>query len=312
MWLSQSLVSLKASKSILEYSCICPFRERPRFQCTYYILFFLVSIIVFFGSFYYSLIYSGDLRTHMEDYDTFYIARQIKRLTRGLFFCLIIILSMCSRSAQLKLHKQMADLDIKLKSYLGVEPSFCRFNFEFIVTCGLNVVYHYGSISYHIFSLLDPKHISWHIYLYCSILILIHFFVYGVYTIYWARAYVYRSEYIIDALKTAISQRFISKSSLSMIMEMINLLFDIQETIQNAFGSILFVIISWTTLETAHLIFSLIHLYERERDQIFIWLDYLIWSSIVWAVFVSVFVSFSKIGGIVSEFLSLRKLFRRA
>lgn len=301
MWHSQSISSLKGTKHILEYLCISPFRGRPSSQCAYYISFVLVYGIVFFATFYHSMIYSGDLNSHMEHYDTFYVARHIKRFSRGPFVCIVIILSMCSRSDQLKLQKRMADLDIKLRSNLGVGPSFRRLNIDFIVCAVFDVVYIYGGLFYLVHSDFDLEYITSHTYYCCTVSAAVYFYLYGLYTIYWARAYVNRSEYIIDALNIATSQEFMSSSSLSIILELINLLFQVHESIENAFGSILFSIILVTTLESSQGIFSIIHIYEREREQTHLWWNYLVWSLVLWLEFVFIFISFTKIGDVVSK-----------
>lgn len=300
MWHSQSIVSLKATKSILEYFCISPFPEKYWSQWTCYFSFIFVYEIVFFSAFYHSIIQTGDFSTHAHNYDTFYCLHQMRRFVVGTFFCFCIIISLCNRSAQLQLLSRMAALDIKIKSHLRIEPSFRRLNIEFILFCVLVTVYNYGAFVFHVYSKFDLNHVTQQIYYFCSTLSEIYFYSYGFYTVYWARAYTYRSGYIIDALKAAMSQRSISKPSLSIILELIKLLFDVRESIQDAFGSILFMIVSVITFESAESSFGVVHIYERHPDRIYLWLDYIVWFLFLWSQLTFIFASFNKIGDVVS------------
>lgn len=304
MVFSQSIVSLKPTKWMLESMCIAPFQECPRSQYTYYIATFFVYEIVFFSVFYLSLFSSGDVKIHADDYDTFYFIKLIKRSGMGVCFGLSVIFSMCSRSAQLELQKRMTTLDVKLASLLRVETSFCRLNIEFILFCIVIAIFYYGDFLFYLFAyakLTELKHIIYQIYYGGVIHAETFFYVYGFYATYWARAYIKRSEYIVDALRTAMSQKFISKPSLSIILEMIKLLFDIRESIQDAFGSILFMVILVMTFEAAESSFATIHICEREPENIATWMDYLVWFLLLCSELVYIFVSFNQIGEVVSK-----------
>lgn len=302
MWHSQSIISLKATKTILEYTCIFPFQENWT-QCIYNISIFLLYEILFFGTFYLSMVSTGDIYTHANNYDTLYIVHQIAEFSMGPCFGLGIILSLCSRSDQLKLQKRMATLDIKLKSHLGVEPSFRRLNIEFIMCLTVVTMFYCVDYFYFVFSLTIVNHI----FFLCCITSAIYFYWYGFYIVYWARAYIHRSDYIIDALKTATSQKCISKPTLSMILELINLLFEVHESIQDAFGSILFMIILVITIGSAESSFGVVHVFERHPEQIDIFLDWVTWFIILWLELTIIFASFNRIGNVVSEYASLRK-----
>lgn len=313
MGFSQSIVSLKPIKWMLESMCILPFQESSRSQYAYYIATFLVYEIVFFSVFYLSLFSSGAVKIHADDYDTFYFIKLIKRSGMGACFGLSVIFSMCSRSAQLELQKRMNALDIMLTSVLRVEPSFCRLNIEFILCCIVIAIYYYGDYFFYLFAyakLTELSHIIYQIYYGGVIYAETFFYVYGFYATYWARAYLQRSEYIIEALKTALSQKFISKPSLSIILEMIKLLFDVRESIQDAFGSILFMIILVMTFEAAESSFATIHVCEREPENIATWLDYLVWFLLLWSELVYIFVSFNRIGEVVSEVKESNSIFQ--
>lgn len=306
MWHSQSITSLKATKSLLEYLCISPFKERNWSMYIYCISIVFIHQIVFVGTFYHSMIYTSEFRVRANDYDTFYFVRQMKKFAMGPCFSLGIIFSLCSRSAQLKLQKRLASLDIKLKSHLRVEPSFHRLNIEFITCCVFIIASFYGSLFHFIYGRFDLHIITRHIYYSCSLSSGVYFYLYGLYTVYWARTYTNRSEYIIDALKTMTSQKFISESSLSMILELINLLFHVRESIQNAFGPILFMIVLVMTFESAESSFGVIHIYETQPGCNHFLGDYLFWFLVLSSEFVFIFVSFNKMGNVVSEFKSLK------
>lgn len=209
MWYSQSIVCLKPSKSVLEYFCISPFQGEGRFQSTYYISVILVYEIVFCSTFYLSLIYTGDVSVHMDNYDTFYFVQQFFRFALGPSLGIILILSLASRSAQLQLLKRMTVLDLKIKTQLGIEPSFCQLNLEFISCCAVIAVYNYGDYVYH--GIFDFEHIASQMYKICCRHSVVYVSLYGFYTVYWARAYINRSEYIIDALRGVVAQELISK-----------------------------------------------------------------------------------------------------
>lgn len=299
MWLSQSIISLKATKSVLEYLCISPFQGRNRSQFAYYFLVFFIYEIVFVTSCYLTQFRSGVLNTHMDNYDTFYFVRQMVRFALGPFFGLGLILSLCSRSDQLQLLQRMTALDLKLKSHLRVEPSFRRCNIEFIFCCAIIAIYNYGD--YFHYGKLTLDEIATFSYYFCYIHSSVYFYFYGFYIVYWTRAYIQRSEYIIDALKVMISQKFISKSSLSIVLELIRLLFDVRESIQDAFGSMLFAVICVLSYELAEAIFGVIHMCERESDLNSVWFDYLIWATTLWFEFTCIFVFLTRTGDVVSK-----------
>lgn len=294
MWQSQSIVSLKATKLFLKYLCISPFQGNNRSQYTYYFLIFLVYEIVFFITFYLSMIYSGDVHVHMDNYDTFYIVQQLFRFIVGFCFGFGLILALCSRSAQLQLLERLNTLDLKLQSELRVQPSFCPLNIEFISCCVIAAIYHYGEYVYSEKIGFAPSQI----YNICCRHSSVYFTFYGFYTVYWARVYINRSEYVIDALKAMISQNFIAKTTLSIILELIKLLFDVRESIQDAFGSMLFMIILTQIYQLVKSIFSVVHKYERAG--FYDWADYLIWLASLLFVISYVIVFFTKIGNVVS------------
>lgn len=311
MWHSRSIVSIKATRSVLEYFCISPFQGRNRFHCTYYISFFFVYGIAFSISFYLSLIYSREVFDHAKMYDTFYFVKEIKRVLMGPCFCIGIIVSLCSRSAQLQLQERMAALDVELKSQLGIEPSFRRLNIEFVVCCVFVVVYNFGANFYYDDFYIPKLELGFtmsQIYYGCFIFAGVYFYCFGFYAGYWARVYIKRSEYVLDALKATTSRGFLPKSTLTNSLKLAKLLFGVRESIQNAFGSILFMITLVMTLDLAEASFGTVHCYERETIRNFLWLDYLFWFSMLWAEFTFIFVFFNKIGDVVSQYAQYSEL----
>lgn len=299
MWLSQSITSLTATKSVLEYLCISPFVGRSRSQFAYYFVVFFMYEIVFVTACYFTQFRSGILNMHMDSYDTFYFVQQMVRFALGPFFGIGLILSLCSRSDQLQLLKRMTALDLKLKSHLGVEPSFRRCNIEFIICCAIIAIYNYGD--YFHYGNLNLDEIATFSYYFCYVHSSVYFYFYGFYIVYWTRAYIQRSEYIIDALRVMTSQKFISKSSLSIVLELIKLLFDVRESIEDAFGSMLFAIIFVLTYELSEVIFGVIHMYERESELSSVWFDYMIWGVTLLAEFTCIFVFLTRTGDVVSK-----------
>lgn len=184
---------------------------------------------------------------------------------------------------------------------LRVKPSFRQLNIEFIYCFAIIVLYHYGDYLYF-YGNLDLEQMPLQIYKICSRHSTVYFYLYGLFAVYWARAYIKRSEYIIDALRAVTSQKFISKSSLSIILELIKLLFDVRESIQESFGPMLFMIISLISLQSAESIFGVIHKYERDPAGYYNWLAYLMWLVTLSIEFACIFAFFTKIGGVVSKY----------
>lgn len=298
MWQSQSIVSLKATKYIIRFICASPFQEIHRSQCIYHILHLFMFEAIFSASFYVKLFYNGEFYIHWEMYDTFYIVEQITWFFIGHAYSLAVIFSLCSRTAQQELIKRMTILDIRLAAELKVDLSFCRLNIEFLVlSVGSSL---YLLVYYAIDSIYNEDDLQTLVYNCCVSFASNFFYIYAFYTVYWARVFVNRAGHIIDAFKVAISQKHISKRTLNIITELIKLLFDVHESIQNAFGSMLCIIILVNTILIAEGMFGFIHNFQRNKEYIFFWLEYLWWSLTLWAEFIYVIGCFCKIGNIVS------------
>lgn len=298
MWHSQSIVSLKATKSILQYICVSPFQGINRSQYIYYFSILVLFEALFMGSFYIKFFYNKEIYIHWDEYDTLYFVEHITWFLMGQCFSIAIILSLCSRSAQQKLIKRVIALDARLESQLKINLSFRRLNIEFIVVSACTTFYMFTY--YLVESICNKSNASSLIYNFSITLAADFFCIFSFYTVYWARVFVNRSKHIMDTLKVTISQRHISKQTLTIVMELIKLLFDVRESIQNAFGSMLGIIIIVNSFLIAHGMFGLIHNFERNIKHVYFWLDYLGWSSILWSQLIYVIVCFSKIGDVVS------------
>lgn len=298
MWQSQSIVSLKATKYFIRFLCVSPSQGILRSNNAYYILLLLTFEAIFSIAFYMKLFYDGEFNLHWEQYDTFYIVEQITWFFIGHAYSIAVVLSLSSRAAQQELIKQLTVLDIRLESQLKVDLSFRRLNIDFTVLCGGSSLY--LLVYYACESIYNKPNMQSLVYNFCVSFAANFFYIYAFYTVYWARVFINRAGHIMDAFLVAISQQHISKRTLTIIMELITLLFDVRESIQNAFGSVLCIKILVNTFLIAQGMFGFIHNFERNKDYIFFWLEYLWWSLTLWSEFIYVIVFFSKIGDVVS------------
>lgn len=299
MWHSQSIVTLNATKNILKFICIAPFRDEHHFHFIYYASVLIAFQTIFLTSFYIKLFYLGEIHSHLITYDTFYFVEQITWIVISYGFTGAIWLSMQNHSDQMELLQRMAILDSHLRLQLRVNLSYRRYNIQFIISFLLITVYltaYFACSTYYY-----PINIATTIYDFCVTIAAAFLYISAFYTIFWAQAFVNRAEYIIDALKMATSQRHISKRTLTVISEAINMLFNVRESIQDAFGSILFVIIFVNSFLIAEGVFGAIHNYERNRESQAFWIDYMGWSLTLWSEFTCVIVYFSRVGDVVSD-----------
>lgn len=299
MWDSQSIVSLKETKSFLEFMCISPFLT-SRFRFIYYVSLLTVYEILFCSSYYFKYFRSGQVHNHLQKLDTVFFTKMMTWVLIGRSLSFGIILSLCSRSAQRQLLERMAALDARVRSQLMVDLSFRQLNTEF-VACGIAfIIYDYGFYIFDAF--YHARELASLIYQLCVTIGANFFHIYALYTVYWARAFANRAEHIIDALKVAISQRYISKNSLTIIMELIKLLFDVRESIQSAFGPTLCMIVMGNSFLIAISMFLLFHYFERSGESIEFWTRYSLWTLFLWLELFYIVVHFSRIGDVVSDF----------
>lgn len=100
MWHSQSINSLKATKSILEFMCISPNRRTNCFQLIYSMSVLIVYEALFSSMFYMKFFYSGEAYIHLRKFDTTYVAEHMVWFMLGRFFSIGILLSLCILSTQ--------------------------------------------------------------------------------------------------------------------------------------------------------------------------------------------------------------------
>lgn len=300
MWHSHPINTLKPTKSVLEFMCISPFRnqETKRFQVTYYVALLLIFEAVFSSTFYLKFFYSGEALVHMKNYDTIYVAEHMAWFFLGRFYSLGVLLSLCNRSSQQQLMNRLNALDVRLESNLKVKFTFCRLNVEFIIYSVAIAVYYLGS--YFLEGIRNEDNlVSW-IYYFCCTAAATFYFVYAFYMVYWARVFLNRSDYILHALETVTSQTSISKSDLTGVMELVKLLFDMRESVQDAFGSMLCIIVMENSFLIAVSMFSLIEAFQQNLEEDGFWTDRLLWALTLWFEFIYIVVCFSRIGGVVS------------
>lgn len=180
MWQPQSIVSLRATRSILEYSCIAPFQAVNRSKCIHYISIVLIFEIMCWGSFYFKYFYDGEIYVHLRNFDTVYFATRFLWFLLACIFGLGIILSLCSQSAQRQLIERMVTLDIHLESQLKINFSFRRLNTELVVYTVMFIIYNYGYYWYEVIY-SHRSTISNKIYYFCCSTAALFFFVYTVY-----------------------------------------------------------------------------------------------------------------------------------
>lgn len=302
MWHSQSVVTLKATQSILGFLCISPFQGKNRHEVIYYLSLLIVYEILFSGTFYLKFFYTGEAYTYANNFDIVYITEHLAWFLIGRVYSLGLILSLCNRSAHRQLINRMATLDSRLEPELKIDLSFRRFNIEFIIYSVTITIYHL--VEYVRQGIDNDDNMQSMIYYFCITIATIFFYIYALYTVYWARVFLNRSEHIMNAFRVTISQENISKRALTIIMELIKLLFDVRESMQNAFGSTLCIIIVVNTFQIAVSTYGLLDNFLRHDGTVCFWLNYLWWSLTIWLEFTCVIVFFSRIGDVVSTTVS--------
>lgn len=190
-------------------------------------------------------------------------------------------------------------MDSRLTSQLQVDLSFRQLNLEFVAYSVIMIIYHFGD--YVSEGIHNEDNLQSLIYYFCVTIASNFFYIYALYTVYWARIFVNRAEHIMDAFRVTISQHHISKKTLTVVMELIKLLFDVRESIQNAFGSTLCIIIVVNSFLIAVSAYGLIDNFQRHDDNPnYFWVNYLLWCFTIWLQFIYVVVFFNKIGEVVS------------
>lgn len=233
-------------------------------QYIFYISLLLAYEVVFLSTFYLKFFYSGEAQAHLVNFDTIFISEHMSWFLLGRFHSIGILLSWSNRSAQQQLLNRMAALDSRLKSQLQVDLSLRQLNIEFIIYSGLTTIYHY---TYYVSEgIIHGDELVSLIYYFCCTSAAVFYYIYALYTVYWARAFVTRAEHILDALRAVTSQTYISKPALAVVMELIKLLFGVRESIQDAFGSTLCIVFMMNSFLIAVSMFGVIDDFERHRE----------------------------------------------
>lgn len=295
---SHSIISLKATKLILEYACILPFQEIKRFQFSYYVTLLLAFEVVFSCSVYLKFFYNGEAYIHIDNYDIFYIAYHLVWFIMGRLFTLSAIISLWNRSSQRELMSQIAALDARITSNLRIELTFHKLNIEFITYSIASTVYEFGYFAVE--GVRNKDNWASLTYFFCCTYAVNFHFIYALYMVYWARVFLNRSDHVIDALEAATSQKHVSKSALTIIMESVKLLFDVHETIQNTFGSMLCIIVMQNSFLIAASMYRVIEIIEQNEESVYTLANQLVWFSILWMELIYIVVFFSRIGNVVS------------
>lgn len=283
--------------------CVLPFQGKNRYEVIYYISLLIVYEVVFSSTFYLKFFYTGEAYIHAGRFDITYISEHMAWFLIGRVYSFGLILSLCNRSAHRQLMQRLAALDSRLEPELKVDLSYRRLNIEFFIYCAIIITYHFGN--YVSEGIRNEDNLQSFIYYFCITIAVIFFYIYALYTVYWARVFVNRAEHIMDAFKVTTSQNHIWKQTLTIIMEMIKLLFDARESIQNAFGSTLCIIVVVNSFQVAVSMYGLIDNFQRHDGSIYFWFNYLWWSMTIWLEFTYIIVIFSKIGDVVSTVYTL-------
>lgn len=280
--------------------CISPFQRVNRQEIIYYISILIVYEVVFSSTFYLKFFYTGEANVHVKDFDIIYITEHLAWFVIGRMYSLGLVLSLCNRSAHQQLLNRVAALDIRLDSELRVNLSYFQLNVEFALYCAISTIYHFGD--YVSEGIHNEDNLQSLIYYFGVTIAANFFYIYALYTVYWARVFVNRADLIMDAFKVTLSQRHVSKRTLAIIMELIKLLFDVRESIQNAFGSTLCIILVMNTFLVAVSTYGLIDNFDRyDQNYFYFWANYLLWCLTIWIQFIYIVVCFNKIGDVVSE-----------
>lgn len=299
MWHSQTIVSLKATKVVLKYLCIAPFQEKSRYEVAYYLSLLAVYEFVFSSSFYLKFFYTNEALNRAENFDITYISDHLGWFLIGRIYSLGLIQSLCNRSAHRQLMHRVATLDRRLGPELKVDLSYRQLNIEFIIYSCTITIYHFGF--YVIEGIFNEDNLQSMIYYFCNTVAINFFYIYALYTVYWARIFDNRSKHIMSAFRLALSQKYISKQTLTVIMELIKLLFDVRESIQNAFGSTLCIIIMVNSFQIAVSTYGLLDYFGSTEATISFWMNFLWCAVTLWLELMYIIVFYNRIGDVVSK-----------
>lgn len=282
-----SIVSLKYTKDFLQFICISPFERR--FGILYY-LFVLVAYEAMF-------VCSAYVIRHFifEFVSISGLALMLAWFFVGRAFTIGIFLSLWNQFEHRQLIERATAFDMRMQFHLGVVPSYHRLNFEFIALLVAATIYHFKyffNADIYRFDNLGTL-----VFYICCTLADYFFTIYAMYTVYWARVFVSRSDHVIETLRVLSMCKYISKNSLTVVMELLKLIFDVHASIQNTFGSMLFIIIVLHSFIIAIVVFATIQQLATRVDRS---IHYIFWVLPLCLKFVSIIVFFDRIGDVVS------------
>lgn len=279
--------------------CISPSGGMDGLEFGYRISLLLIYEIVFSSTFYLKFIYTREVLHRAEHFDIIYMSEHFSWFVIGRIYSLGLILSLCNRAAHLHMIDLIGNLDRHIRLHLQIKLSFRQLNIEFIAMSVAITIYQFTDYLNEGIHNEDDSYSM--IYYFCITVAANFFYIYALYMVYWARVFLNRADYIVDALRVAISQKYMSQDALSIIMESIKLLFDVRGALQNAFGSTLCIIVMANSFLIAVSTYGLIDNLQREDHSFYLWFKYLLWCLIFWVEFVYIVVFFHKIGDVVSR-----------
>lgn len=287
-----SIVSLIYTKDFLQFICISPFERRLG---VLYYLFVLVAYEAMFAS------SSYVIRNFIFEFTSVSgLAMMLVWFFLGRAFTIGIFLSLWNQFEHRQLIERITAFDVRMQFHLGAVPSFRRLNYEFIALVVAATIYHFKYLfNTDVYRLdnLGPL-----VFYFCCILADYFFTIYAMYMVYWARVFVNRSDHVIEALRVLTMCNYICKNSLTVVMELLKLIFDVHTSIQNTFGTMLLIVIMLQSFVIAIAVFVTIqHLIACDfcTDQVLRYM--IIWVLPISLKFVSIVVFFNRIGDVVSE-----------
>lgn len=216
----------------------------------------------------------------------------------GRAFTIGVYLTLWNQTEHQQLIDQVAAFDDRLKFHFGTILSFRRLNIEFIV-------YAVAITAYHLKYFTDPGIYSRDnlfnvVFYFCCTIADYFFSMYAIYMVYWARVFLDRSAQVIEALRAVTTTKYICKNSMRVVLELLKLVFDVHASIQNSFGSMLFIIIAMYSFIMAVVIFVTMKKLFECVDCLDLLVIYFSWALPLCLKFGGIIVFFSRIGDVVS------------
>lgn len=299
---SKFIISVQPANTFLAFICVSPFewnenelQRNLNYKC-YHILYHVTSLLVY-EMIFFPMIYLNFFKTKMDSNisDTCIFAAWI---LIGCLFTVGVLLSIFNRSAQMQLFYEVNKFDVELRVKLKIVMSYRRLNFIFTVIVFQLVFFH---LSFYIYLGIyyEDKVLQWLFYLCCTISDT-YFSVYSVYIIYWGKVFVQQSNHLIDGLEVLTMMSFISTETFQDILELIKISCVVRDCISEAFGSMLFLLITLYSLTIAISVYVVIHTIGSPNESILDVAIYMLWTIPLWIKLCSIVVVFNQFGVLVS------------